>query len=145
MGYVASPRKEIVAVCRITKGLHQTKDGEKIEFEKTEKLAAPISYEILQDTPDLAKSEPFTNNLQGSLFKLTEQEYEIIHSLVDETNIPTKVDIELYDKKKAMKGLFLAEAQFDEMLYALREKKNVVLQGAPVSGRPTSPNGLPTR
>jgi 5-methylcytosine-specific restriction protein B len=135
VGYVASPQKEIVAVCRIIKGLHQTKDGEKIEFEKTEQLAAPISYETLQATPDLAKSEPFTNNLQGSLFKLTEQEYEIIRSLIDETNIPAKIDIELYDKEKAMKGLFLAKVQFDEMLYALREKKNVVLQGAPGVGK----------
>jgi len=43
--------------------------------------------------------------------------------------------IEPYDKKKAMKGLFLAEAQFDETLAALREKKNVVLQGAPGVGK----------
>ena len=34
-----------------------------------------------------------------------------------------------------MKGLFLAEAQFDEMLAALKEKKNVVLQGAPGVGK----------
>lgn len=34
-----------------------------------------------------------------------------------------------------MKGLFLAESQFDEMLAALREKKNVVLQGAPGVGK----------
>jgi len=34
-----------------------------------------------------------------------------------------------------MKGLFLAEAQFDEMLAALQEKKNVVLQGAPGVGK----------
>ncbi len=40
-----------------------------------------------------------------------------------------------YDKNKAMDGLFLAEAQFDEMLTALREKKNLVLQGAPGVGK----------
>jgi hypothetical protein len=55
-------------------------------------------------------------NNQGSLFKLTEQEYEIIRSVIDEANIPAKPEIEFYDKKKAMQGLFLAEAQFDEML-----------------------------
>ncbi len=42
---------------------------------------------------------------------------------------------ESYDKKKAMEGLFLRETQFDEMLAALREKKNVVLQGAPGVGK----------
>jgi hypothetical protein len=45
------------------------------------------------------------------------------------------ITIEHYDKKKAMDGLFLAETQFDEMLEALKEKKNVVLQGAPGVGK----------
>ena len=39
VGYVTSPQKEVVAVCKITKGLHQTDDGEEIEFEKVEQLA----------------------------------------------------------------------------------------------------------
>lgn len=134
IGYVTSPQREVVAVCRITKGLHQTENGEGIEFEKVEQLAKPIAFETLLGNPDLANSEPLINN-QGSLFKLTEEEYEIIRSLIDETNIAVPIRIESYDKKKAMKGLFLAEAQFDEMLAALREKKNVVLQGAPGVGK----------
>jgi len=74
VGYVTSPQREVVAVCRITKGLHKGKDeGERIEFEKVEQLAKPIAYETLQANPDLANSEPLINN-QGSLFKLTEQE-----------------------------------------------------------------------
>ena len=134
VGYVTSPQKEVVAVCKITKGLHQTEEGEGIEIEKVEQLDKPIAYEKLQANPDLASSEPIINN-QGSLFRLTEQEYEIIRSLIDETNIPAKVEIESYDKKKAMKGLFLEEEQFDTMLDALKEKKNVVLQGAPGVGK----------
>jgi DNA replication protein DnaC len=134
VGYVTTPQKEVVAICKITKGLNKTATGEEIEFEKTEQLDKPIGYETLQTNPDLAKSEPIINN-QGSLFKLTEQEYEIIRSLIDEANIPVKIKIESYDKKKAMQGLFLAEVQFDEMLDALKEKKNVVLQGAPGVGK----------
>ncbi|MBL9138086.1 MAG: EVE domain-containing protein, partial [Verrucomicrobiales bacterium] len=134
IGYVTSPQKEVVAVCRVTKGLHQTENGEEIEFEKVEQLARPIAYETLQANPDLVNSEPLINN-QGSLFKLTEPEYEIIRSLIDETNIAVPTRIESFDKRKAIKGLFLAEAQFDEMLAALREKKNVVLQGAPGVGK----------
>jgi 5-methylcytosine-specific restriction protein B len=134
VGYVTSPQKEVVAVCKITKGLHQTENGEEIEFEKVEQFAKPIAYEALQANPDLANSEPLINN-QGSLFKLTEQEYEIIRSLIDDTNITVTTEIESYDRKKAMKGLFLAETQFDEMLAALKEKKNVVLQGAPGVGK----------
>ncbi len=134
VGYVTSPQKEVIAVCKITNGLHNGQNGEEIEFEKIEQLAKPVPYQTLQDNPDLANSEPLINN-QGSLFKLTEPEYEIIRSLIDETNIPPPTQIESYDKKKAMKGLFLAEAQFDAMLAALTEKKNVVLQGAPGVGK----------
>lgn len=134
IGYVTSPHKEVVAVCKITKGLHQTGNGEEIEFEKIEQLAKPISYETLQANPDLATSEPLINN-QGSLFKLTEQEYDIIRNLIDETNIAASIKVETYNKTKAMKGLFLAESLFDEILAALMEKKNVVLQGAPGVGK----------
>jgi 5-methylcytosine-specific restriction protein B len=135
VGYVGQPHKEVVAVCRITRELHQTENGEEIEFEKEEQLAVPIPYEALQATPDVVQSEPFTNNLQGSLFRLTEQEYEVIRSLIDEKNIQGKTKIEPYDERKAMEGLFLAQTQFDEMLTALKERKNVVLQGAPGVGK----------
>ena len=134
IGYVTSPQREVVAVCKISKGIHQTDEGEAIEIEKLEQLTNPIAYEALQANPDLANSEPIINN-QGSLFKLTEQEYEIIRSLVDDANIPVKFELEAYDKQKAMKELFLAEPQFDEMLAALNEKKNLVLQGAPGVGK----------
>jgi MoxR-like ATPase len=45
------------------------------------------------------------------------------------------VPVEPYDTKTAMTGLFLEESQFDEMLDALKENKNVVLQGAPGVGK----------
>jgi hypothetical protein len=53
----------------------------------------------------------------------------------DDADIAPQANIEHYDKSKAMDGLFLAETQFDEMLEALKEKKNVVLQGAPGVGK----------
>ena len=40
-----------------------------------------------------------------------------------------------YTKEMAMKGLFLPESQFDDALEALREKKNLVLQGPPGVGK----------
>ncbi len=134
IGYVTSPQREVVAVCKITKGLHRTESGEEIEFEMLERLPKPIPYETLQANPQLANCEPLINH-QGSLLRLTEEEYDIIRSLIDEAEIPVTAQIETYDKKRAMKGLFLAEAQFDEMLAALQEKKNVVLQGAPGVGK----------
>lgn len=54
---------------------------------------------------------------------------------LNDAAIATQVEIEQYDKNKAMDGLFLSGKQFDEMLHALEEKKNVVLQGAPGVGK----------
>jgi len=64
-----------------------------IEIQKAERLDKPIAYETLQANPDLTSSEPIVNN-QGSLFRLTEQEYEIIRSLIDDSSVPAKVEIE---------------------------------------------------
>jgi MoxR-like ATPase len=134
IGYVTSPQKEVVAICRITSALREHEGREEFEFEKIEQLAKPISYETLQAIPDLKNSEPIISN-QGSLFRLREQEYEILRSLIDETNTQSKTEPEVYDASKAMVELFLPRSQFDEALEALTEKKNLVLQGAPGVGK----------
>ncbi len=48
---------------------------------------------------------------------------------------PVPPDPEPYDQRIAMQGLFLPESEFNEMLTALKEKKNLVLQGAPGVGK----------
>ena len=134
VGYVTSPQREIVGICTITKGLHQGERGEQIEFEKRERLKKPVLYETLKSIPELEKAEPLVNN-QGSLFKLREKEYEAIRNLIDKTNSAEVPAPKPYTKQAAMQGLFLSEAQFDEAIDALREKKNIVLQGPPGVGK----------
>jgi len=134
VGYVTSPQREIVGICRITKALHPSDEGERIEFEKTERLSKPVLYETLKGNPELHNCEPLINN-QGSLFRLTEQEYDVIRALIDEANPREKAKPTPYTKQTAMEGLFLSESQFDEALDALRVKKNLVLQGPPGVGK----------
>jgi len=55
--------------------------------------------------------------------------------LIDEANIPLQTEVRPYTKEMATATVFLAETDFDEMLNALAEKKNVVLQGAPGVGK----------
>jgi 5-methylcytosine-specific restriction protein B len=134
VGYVTSPQREVVGICRITKGLHTSDDIEQIEFEKIERLDKPVLYETMQNAGELATAEPIVSN-QGSLFKLTEQEYEVIRALIDEANPARRVEATPYTKQMALKEVFVPEAHFDEMLYALREKRNLILQGAPGVGK----------
>ena len=135
VGYVTSPQREIVGICRITRGLHNSEgEGERIEFEKIERLRKPVLYEDFKDLPELEKCEPLVNH-QGSLFKLRETEYEVIRYLIDEAN-PDPEDLpKPYTKEMALKELFFAESQFDDALRALCEKKNLVLQGPPGVGK----------
>lgn len=135
LGYVSSPDKEITTICRITKGIHTNEEGESIEFEVTEKISNPVSYEELKEIPDLSNCEPLRNN-QGSLFKLTKDEYEVIRDLIDEKNIEEKaVEVKPYSTEKALESLFIKQKEFEDILEVLKFKKNIILQGAPGVGK----------
>lgn len=136
LGYVTSPHKQIVAICRITQGLHDSEEGERIEFEKIEHLANPISFAELQAIPELKNCRPLVNN-QGSLFPVTADEYEIIRAIIDEHNPPPPPSKpqKPFSKADALKNLFLSEAEFDDILSLLRYKKNIILQGPPGVGK----------
>ena len=56
-------------------------------------------------------------------------------SLIDDINVDVHTDVKPYSKRTALAGLFLSEGEFDGMLAALKEKKNIVLQGAPGVGK----------
>lgn len=131
VGYLTTPVKQIVSICEITKGMKETK-GRGFEFKKTEDLSKPVSWEELQAMPQLKDCEPVINN-QGSLFKLTNEEYEFLRSLFDEReDLPS---VEPYTREQALEELFLGEKEFDQILALLRRKKNIILQGPPGVGK----------
>lgn len=135
VGYVTSPPREVVAICEITKGLHSSPTGERIEFKKTEHLRTPVTYEELKGNPALELSEPLINH-QGSLFALTEEEYEVIRAIVDAKNVlPPSSAPEAYTKADGLAELFMSEPELDETVRRLRRKKNIVLQGPPGVGK----------
>lgn len=135
VGYVTSPQREIAAICEITKGIYQRDIGESIEFKLLERLERRPSWDELRANGILAKSEPLINN-QGSLFKLTEDEYEIIRSIVDDLNPQVdKKAAEEYTKTQALSELFFAEEQLDAIVARLKRKKNIILEGPPGVGK----------
>ena len=102
---------------------------------KAEQLQNAISFEELKTSADLEDSEPLSNH-QGSLFALTEEEYETIRAIVDEKNVskPPETPLE-YHKRDALRELFLEEEALDDVLRRLKRKKNIVLQGPPGVGK----------
>jgi 5-methylcytosine-specific restriction enzyme B len=137
IGYISTPDKKIVAEAVITKGLHQSDDeGEQIEFKKTESFINPLTLEQLKQLPSLKDAEPLINN-QGSLFKLTTEQYEIIRDLIDDANpsVLLRVEAEKISKEKVFSELFFNSEFLEQSIEWLQSKKNIVLQGPPGVGK----------
>ena len=135
IGYVATPIRKITALLEISKGIHDDGKDEVFEIKKTEDLDYHISFDELKKHPELQNCEPIINN-QGSLFKLTANEFEIIMNLIADRN-PKEQDqiMESYTIADATKNLFMSEENFKEYLGLLGSKKNIVLQGPPGVGK----------
>lgn len=131
IGYETYPVKQIVAIAKVTK----ENDGKSLYFEKTEGLATPIDYATLKSCPELERMEYFTNP-QGSLFKLTKGEYDFIMDLIREENpIVQKETVETYSKEKFLEEVYMTGERFDTLVSLLKNKQNLILQGAPGVGK----------
>lgn len=139
IGYESTPTKQIKAIYEITQGIHNTANGEEIEFELIEKLEIPIHWNDLKNNPSLQECEVFINN-QGSLFKLTEEEYEIIREVIDNKNIITEKllkseNVKSYKFSEDPDKPFISETDFLNTVSLLKRKKNIILQGPPGVGK----------
>lgn len=62
---------------------------------------------------------------QGSLFKLTKNEYEQILDLIREENpVQTNKIINKYTKKDFLNDVFVTDAKYDRFVSVLKKKKN---------------------
>lgn len=139
IGYESTPTKQIKAIFEVTKGIHNTDNGEEIEFELVEKLEIPVSWNELKNIPILQKCEVFINS-QGSLFKLTEEEYDVIREVIDNKNIISEKllqhsSIKKYKFSEDADKPFISEEQFLKSVSLLKRKKNIILQGPPGVGK----------
>lgn len=139
IGYESTPTKQIKAIYEVTKGIHNTANGEEIEFELVEKLEIPVHWNDLKNNAALQHCEVFINN-QGSLFKLREEEYDIIREIIDNKNIITEKllqssNIKKYKFTDDSDKPFISEADFLQTVALLKRKKNIILQGPPGVGK----------
>lgn len=121
IGYQASPTKQITAICEITR----SQDGNNLYFKKTQDVDTPVDYKTLQNMPELSNMQ-FFQNPNGSLFKLTQEEYEAIMRKINNTT---------YTKQDFLNEVFMTEEKYDDIVALLERKKNIILQGAPGVGK----------
>ena len=132
IGYESSPSKKIVALLEVS----QAQDGEMIYFKKLEGLSAPIDFAAFRDTKELQSMEYF-NMTQGTLFKLSENEYDCLMDMIREENPAPRVNepYAAYTKTDFLKDVYMSEAKYDRLVSVMKRKKNMILQGAPGVGK----------
>lgn len=131
IGYEATPTKQIVALLKI----HKQNDGKQIWFKKIESLGYPIEYSTFRHLPELENME-FFKNYTGSLFKLTEDEFNTLIEYIREDNpLPNSTTLKAYTKADFLKEVFISDEDFETLKSLLERKKNLILQGAPGVGK----------
>lgn len=131
IGYEATPTKQIVALLEIAK----ENDGKSIWFKKKETLRSPIDYAVLKSIPGLHDMEFFANP-NGSLFKMTKDEYNVAMAYIREENPVTSIALfKKYTKTDFLNDVYISDADYETLKSLLLRKKNLILQGAPGVGK----------
>lgn len=131
IGYEARPTKQIVGLLEISRAA----DDHAIYFKMVEKLPSPIDLSSLKNTDGLENME-YMRNPQGSLFKVTPDEFDIIMDLIrDDNPLPKKEANEPYGKSEFLDDVYVTYKDYDQLENLLLRKKNLILQGAPGVGK----------
>ena len=138
IAYEATPVLQIVAIGRVV----SETDGEVLYIRKMEELLSPVPYSEILTNPILKDSEPVMNRCQGSLFKLTQDEYDEIMRLIRKDNPEPVVDDEEdieefapYWDEDFLKEVYMNKKDYERLKELLLRKKNLILQGAPGVGK----------
>ncbi len=132
VAYESTPVKKIVGLAKIVK----EQDGESLFFEKTRELTRPIEYQTLKECKELEEMEYFQNS-QGSLFKLTENEFNFIMGMIEENSPITKSEetLEQYTEDEFLADVYMTKNNYQTLKNLLLRKKNLILQGSPGVGK----------
>ncbi len=138
IAYESTPILQIVAIGRVV----SETDGEVLYIRKVEDLLSPVPYPEILNNPILKKSEPVMNRCQGSLFKLTQDEYEEVMRLIRKENPEPVVDDEEQTEEYApywdedfLREVYMKKEDYEQLKGLLLRKKNLILQGAPGVGK----------
>jgi MoxR-like ATPase/predicted RNA-binding protein with PUA-like domain len=141
IGYEANPVKKITALAEISRSADET-GNTAIYVKKTRALLEPVTYAQVKENPALNGME-FLKNRNGSLFKLTKEEYEALMDMILEQNPETEtVKTAKYTAEDFLSEVYMAEENYDRLTSLLKEKKNIILQGAPGVGKTFSAERL---
>ncbi len=129
--YETNPVKAITAISRVCDVI----EDERFVIEKLETLSTPIEYAYLKEYDELENMEFFVNPY-GTLLKLEKEEYYLIMDIIREENPIFKNNKnKKYDKNDFLKEVYLEEYEYETLKRVLERKKNIILIGAPGTGK----------
>lgn len=130
--YETNPTKKVVGLAIISK----ENDGQHIWLKKTATLTSPIDLSVIKSMPELMGMEFFVNS-NGSLFRLTKDEYTTLINLIYKRNEDSSKfkSYDEYTDKDFLDEVFVSEEELDTLKYLVENKKNVILQGVPGVGK----------
>lgn len=149
VGYVGHREQCVCAVLECT----CAQKGGRVYFKKLADIQDSIKRDEIVGYKELADIKPMKTP-QGSLFEITRQDFLDVMDLVLKKNPGFKIyerhylddrpedvvgDVEeqtsSYGKEDFLREVYMSEAQYDELVGLLRNKKNIILQGAPGVGK----------
>ena len=132
IGYASTPTLQVVALGEIAKDT----DDKHLYFRKTEQLLNPIDYSIIKANEELQGMECMAGGGRGTLFKVKEEEYEILMEIIRKENPSSSTStLEAYTDKDFLDEVFMSSFELKRLKALLKEKKNIILQGAPGVGK----------
>jgi len=148
VGYVGHREQQVCAVLECTCA---QKNG-RVYFKKLADIQSPVKRDEIVSYKGLADIKPMKTP-QGSLFEISRQDFLDVMDLVLKKNPgfqiserhylsegsegePAEVGAaSKYGKEDFLREVFMSSAQYDELAGLLRNKKNIILQGAPGVGK----------
>lgn len=131
IGYITSPEKRTDSELKVVDILQDKGETTEVVFEKTRVFDNILTWNQIMNHPILKNSEPVLNN-QGSLFALTEEQYEALQEILDEVKVEP---VSTYSMEMLLSEVFLDRTQVEKIVSLLQRKKNILLQGPPGVGK----------
>ena len=127
--YTSSPIRKVTSLFEIS----QPRTEDEIFFRKVRDFPVQPTLEQLRTYPKTKNAEPMHNG-QGSLFHLTKQEFDAISALA-EGKVTSKGGPERYDRNIFLREVLMEPSDLDDLEWLLENKKNIILAGAPGTGK----------
>ncbi len=132
IGYASTPTLQVVALGEIAKDT----DDKHLYFRKTEQLLNPIDYSTIKGYEELRHMECFAGGGRGTLFKVTEYEYQVLMEIIrNENPLSATKSLETYSDSDFLDEVYMSPTDLQRLKALLKNKKNIILQGAPGVGK----------